>query len=394
MYSALKGLKVIEMGHVIAGPFCGGMLGDFGAEVIKVELPGAGDGLRAMGRVKDMFFAQEGRNKKCVTLNLKTEQGKEMLSKMLETADVLIENYRPGVLAKLGFSWDRLQEINKRLIQVSVSGYGQTGPYRLRPGYDSVGMAMGGLTYVSGFEDGPPTRPGYCLGDYVTGLFAVIGTMFAVYARDIQGLGVGQIIDLSLYESIFRLSDTMVGEYGYDGSIKGRIGNAHLATVPSGVFQTKDNKWIVISVGNDRVFAQYAQCVGRNDLLDDSRLKTQSERVKYREYLEDIAAQYIRGITLEEALDQFEGKVPAAPVMNVEDICNDPHYAYREDIVEIPDRHFGNLKMPNAYPKMSLTPGEVKWTGPEMGEHNLEVYGDIFGYNEQDIKRLKKEGII
>ena len=253
---------------------------------------------------------------------------------------------------------------------------------------------MGGLTYVSGFKDGPPTRPGYCLGDYVTGLFAVIGTMFAVYARDVQGLGVGQIIDLSLYESIFRLSDTMVGEYGYDGSIKGRIGNAHLATVPSGVFQTKDDKWIVISVGNDRVFAQYAKCVGREDLLEDPRLKTQSERVKYREYLEDIAAKYIRSITLEEALTQFEGRLPAAPVMNVEDICNDPHYADREDIVEIADRHFGTLKMPNAYPKMSLTPGEVRWTGPEMGEHNLEVYGNIFGYTEQDIERLQKEGII
>ena len=392
MEVALKGLKVVEMGHVIAGPFCGGMLGDFGAEVIKIETPGAGDGLRSMGRYKDMHFALEGRNKKCITLNLKTEKGKEILSSILEKTDILIENYRPGVLAKLGFSWEKLQKINKRLILVSVSGYGQTGPYRLKPGYDSVGMAMGGLTYVTGFKDGAPTRPGYIIGDYVTGLFAVVGAMFALHARSVYG--VGQIVDVSLYESIFRISDTMTSEYAYDGTIKGRIGNAHLATVPSGNFKTKDDKWLVLSVGNDKVFCEFAKCVERLELLENPLLDTQLNRVKQREYLEDIAKDFVLNHTLEENLNIFNGKVPAAPVYTIEDIFNDPQYAARENIIEIDDERFGNMKMQNIFPRLSATPGKVKWTGPSIGKNNNEVYEKLLGFSEEEIEKLKIEGII
>lgn len=393
MGAALEGLKVIEMGHVIAGPFCGGLMGDFGAEVIKVETPGSGDNLRNMGAIKNMLFCLEGRNKKCITLNLKEEKGKEILGNLLKDADVLIENYRPGVLEKLGFGWDNLQKINPRLILVSISGYGQTGPYRDRPGYDSIGLSMGGMTYVSGFPDGPPCRPGMIIGDYLTGAFAALGVMMAIYNRDVVGTNRGQIIDASLYESIFRISETMVTQYSYNGTIQERIGNAILATVPSGVFKTKEGKWITMSVGNDKLFNNLVKAIGKPEFIKDPRFSTQLDRVKYRPEIEGAVQEWLNEHTLDEVREAFGENIPMFPVYNVEDICNDPHYAAREDIIEIEDYLFGKIKMQNAYPKLSATPGEVKWTGPAMGAHNEEIYNRL-GISNEKISELLEQGII
>ena len=394
MAGALQGLKVIELGHVISVPFASALMADFGAEVIKIEVPGVGDGLRNMCKIKNMFFAVEGRNKKCITLNLQKEKGKEILRSLLAEADVMIENYRPGVLAKLGFGWEELQKINPRLSLVSVSGFGQTGPYRNRPGYDSVGMAMGGLTYVSGSPDGPPVRPGLAIGDYVTGLFAALGTMFAIYARDSQGLNKGQIVDISLYESVFRLMETAVIEYSYNGTVKERVGNGHPATVPSGHFQTKDGKWVVVTSGNDKIFANLCKCMNRPEWLEKPEFKTQTDRLAIRAYIDKETKEFILQHTLEELLDIFKQDVPVAPIYSIEDIFNDPQYQSRNDILELETENFGKIKMQGIVPKMSMTPGELKWAGAgEMGYHNEEVYTGM-GFTKEEIERMREEKII
>ena len=394
MISALRGMKVIELGHVISVPFASALLADFGAEVIKVEVPGVGDGLRNMSKIKNMFFAVEGRNKKCITLNLQKSKGREILRTLLKDADVLIENYRPGVLTKLGFGWHVLQELNPRLSLVSVSGFGQTGPYRDRPGYDSVGMAMGGLTYVSGSPEGPPVRPGLAIGDYVTGLFAALGAMFAVYARDNQGLDRGQIVDVSLYESVFRLMETAVIEYSYNGNIKERVGNGHPATVPSGHFQTKDGKWVVVTSGNDKIFTNLCNCMKKADWLENPNYKTQAERIVHRQEIDQATSEFILEHTLAELVDIFKQDVPLAPIYSIEDIFNDPQYQSRENILELMTENFGKIKMQGIVPKLSINPGELKWAGAgEMGHHNNEVYKDL-GFSAEEILQLKEEGVI
>lgn len=394
MLSALNGLKVVELGHVIAIPFAAAMLADFGAEVIKVEVPNVGDGLRYSSRIKNMFFAIEGRNKKCITLNLQKEEGKEILRKLLHDADVVMENYRPGTLDKLGFSWEELQKINPRLSLVSISGFGQTGPYKYRPGYDSVGMAMGGLTYVSGSPEQPPARPGVAIGDYVTGLFAALGAMFAIYARDNGGLDIGQRIDASLYESIFRITETATIEYSYDKKIKERVGNGHPSTVPSGHFQTKDGKWVVISSGNDKIFGNVCRCIKRLDWLADERFKTQVDRIANRKEIDETVKGFVLAHTAKELLEIFGQDVPVALIYSIEDIFKDPQYAARENIVEVDTENFGKIMMQGIMPKLSVTPGAVKWAGVgELGYHNEEIYGKL-GFGTAELKRMKDLGVI
>lgn len=394
MKAALDGLKVIEIGHVVAGPFCGTMMADFGAEVIKIEAPGTGDSLRHMGKVPGLSFSIVGRNKKFITLNLKTEKGKKMFTSLLEDADILIENFRPGVLARLGFDWKKLQEINERLILVSISGFGQTGPYRDRPGFDSMGMAMGGLTNMTGFPDGPPIRPGFIISDYMTGLFGVIGAMNAVYARDVQGTNRGQIVDACLYESIFRCTESMAPEYSYNGTIKNRYGNSHPSSIPSGNFQTKDDKWMVISVGNTRLFKRFVKCIGREDLIDHPDFNTHPQRLKNRKYIDEITIDFVKNHTLEEVLDIFGNHVPCAPIYTIEDIVKDPQYQFRESIVEVKDEKFGDIMMSNVVPKLSETPGKIKWTGGGVGSNNDEIYEKKLGLTKEEIKQLKKENVI
>jgi crotonobetainyl-CoA:carnitine CoA-transferase CaiB-like acyl-CoA transferase len=391
---ALKGLKVVEIGNILAGPFCGTLMADFGAEVIKVEPPKVGDLLRNMGRIKDLWFAVEGRNKKTVTLNLKEKRGKELLIELLKDADVLIENFRPGVFKKLGFTWEMLHELNPRLIFMSSSGFGQTGPYSHRPGFDRIGLAMGGLMHITGFPDGPPVKPGLSVADFMTALFGVSGVMFAVYSRDVVGTGVGQRIDCCLTETTLRILESIIAEYSYDGFVRNRVGNGTLVTIPSGHFLTKDDKYLVLAVAGDKVFSTFAKAIGREDLLEDENYSTAKGRMKNRDEINKIAEKWIQEHTIDECLATLGDDVPNCKVYTVEDIVKDPHFAFREDIIKVPTKKFGEINMQGIVPKMSATPGEVKWAGAELGEYNKEIYCGKLTLSEKEFEKLQADGVI
>jgi len=393
MESALSGLRVLEIGHVVSAPFCGAMLADFGAEVIKVEAPGSGDLLRNMGNFKNMWFAVEDRNKKTITLDLKSEKGKELFFSLVKTSDVLIENFRPGALKKLGIDWEVVHKVNPRLIMVSVSGYGQTGPYYKKPGYDRLGMAMGGLTYLTGFPDGAPIRPGLAVSDYMTGLFALNGTLTALYYRD-HGGNVGQHIDASLYESVLRIMEATLVDYSYKGVVRERIGNAHISTIPGGHYLTKDQQYIVLAVGGDKIFAQFVKSIGREELAKDERYATAKARSEHRAEIEAMTIKWIGEHTKEECLAAFGDDIPNGLIYTVEDIFNDPHIKARENIVTLDTDEFGTISMQGIVPKLSETPGKVKWAGPPMGAYNEEVYMGVLGLSEEEYKQYRSDGII
>ena len=393
----LDKIKILELGQVLAAPFCDVLLADFGAEVIKVEIPGVGDNLRKMGPVVDgrsLWFSVENRNKKCITLNLKSKKGKELLCELIKKVDVITENFKPGTLEKLGFDWEKIHEINKRAILVRISGYGQTGPYGSAYGYDRIGLAMGGLTYISGFPDKPPVRPGVSLADYLTGYTAALAIMISIYHRDVQGAGVGQEIDIGLYEPVFRILEFTALNYSLTGTVRERIGNAFPATVPSGHFQTKDGKWVSLAVGNDRIFERFVKCIGREDLLDRPEYKTNIDRMRNRTELDQITADWILEHTAEECFCVFGDNVPIGPIHSIADIFKDPHYNARGNIVDVEDKLWNRVKIQGVVPSMSLTPGDIKWLGPELGEHNYEIYSQILGLTVDEIDELKKEEVI
>ena len=394
MKEALQGLKVVEVGNILAGPFCGTMMADFGAEVIKVEPPKEGDLIRNMGRVKNLWFAVEGRNKKTVTLDLKAPRGKEILIELLKDADVLIENFRPGAFERLGFTWDKLHEINPRLIFMNASGFGQTGPYSHKPGFDRIGLAMGGLLHVTGFPDGAPIKPGLSVADFMTAMFGVIGVMFAVYNRDVIGTGLGQRIDCCLTETTLRILESIIAEYTYDGFVRNRVGNGTLVTIPSGHFLTKDNQYLVLSVAGDKVFSLFAKGIGREDLLESAEYNTAKGRMKNRDEINKIAEDWAKEHTIDECLAALGDDVPNCKVYTVEDIMQDPHFKFRENIVKVPTKKFGEISMQGIVPKMSGTPGEVKWAGAELGEYNEEIYCGRLKLSKEELEKLRADGVI
>lgn len=394
---ALTGIRVLELGQIVAAPFCGVLLADFGAEVIKVEIPGAGDGIRRMGRIVDdrsLWYEVENRNKKSITLNLKSEKGKQILADLIKQVDVVTENFKPGVMEKLGFSWDAIHAINPKVIFVRISGYGQTGPYKDRYGYDRIGLGMGGLTYITGDKDSAPLRPGVSLADYLAGYSAALGVLAALRHRDNNGAGEGQEIDIGLYETVFRLAEWTALDYSLTGTVRERIGNAFPGTVPSGHFQTKDGKWLSLAVGNDRLFARFAKLVNREDLLSRPEFAAHSLRVQHREELDRIAAEWIGNHTSAECFQVFESEVPIGPIHSIADIFTDPHYAVRKNIIEVEDKLWGKVKMQGVVPQLSASPGAVKWIGPDLGEHNAEIYQSYLGYAPEQVKELQAQGII
>ena len=391
---ALAGIKVLELGQVVAAPFCGALLGDFGAEVIKVESL-AGDGLRSMGPQHDgrsLWFAVENRNKKVVSIDLKAAAGKEILTKLIAEADVMLENFRPGVLAKLGFSVEKIRSINPKIILAQMSGYGQTGPYRKRAGYDRVGVGMGGLTYLTGFKDLPPLKPGVSVADYLVGFAAAYGIMVALYERDLHGGG-GQEIDIALFEPIFRILEFTALNYDLTGTIRERTGNTFVATVPSGHFQSKDGKWISIALANDNLFVKLATLIGREDWLQRDEFKTQIKRQANRAEIDAYTEKWINEHTAKECFDILGDAVPMGPIYDIASIFEDPHYADRQDIVEVPDKCWGKVKMQGIVPKLSRTPGAVKWIGPDQGENSLEIL-QALGYAALDIEGFKQSGVV
>ncbi|WP_027725185.1 CaiB/BaiF CoA transferase family protein [Tuberibacillus calidus] len=392
----LSGIRVVELGNLIAGPFCTKILAEFGAEVIKIELPKVGDPLRnwrILHNGTSLWWYVQSRNKKCLTLDVRTPEGLEVIKKLLKESDVLVENFRPGTIAKWGLTPEVLEALNPNLIVSHISGYGQNGPYSDRPGFGSIGEAMGGLRYITGYPDRPPVRVGISIGDSVAALYSVIGILLALYYRDVKDGG-GQEIDVALYEAVFSLMEGMIPEYDKKGVIRERTGSSFPGIVPTNTYQTKDGKYLVLAANSDNIFQRLLKVMGREDLVGDERFLTNENRVKNQDFIESMIEAWVQERTLDECLKVLnDHAIPAGRIYNAEDIIHDPHYRARDMIVEMENEALGTVKVPGIVPKLSRTPGELKWLGPKIGEHNLEVLKAI-GLSEEQINQMKERGVI
>ena len=396
---ALAGLRVIELGQLLAGPFTGRLLGDMGAEVIKVEPPGQPDPLRDWGKLRykdrSLWWPVQSRNKKCVTLNLRDAKGQELLLELVKRADVLVENFRPGTLEKWGIGPDTLLEVNPGLVIARVSGYGQTGPYAERAGFASVSEAMGGIRYINGFPDEPPPRMHISLGDSLAGMVATQGILAALYSRRENG-GKGQVVDVSLLEASFQLLESMIPEYDRCGYVRGPGGTGLQGVAPSNIFKSKDDLWMVIAANADGVYRRLCGAMGQPELADDPRFLNHLARGENQLEIERIIAEWAKQYTAEE-IDEIlnAAGVICGPIYTVADMFKDDHFWAREMLLKHEDPEIGEFVGPGIFPKFSETPGEVKWTGPwEEGSHNAEVYGELLGIDEAGLAALKEGGVL
>lgn len=395
--SALKGLRVIDVSTVIAAPFAAGLMADFGAEVIKIEQPEGGDPFRKLGPYHNgevMRWAAMGRNKKCITLDLRKEEGKELFLELLKKADVLIENFRTGTLDKWGLDAETIRKVNPDIIITRLTGYGQTGPNAKVAGFGTPATAYSGMTYVTGYKDRPPVSPSFSLVDYVAGLYAIMGTMIALYNRDVLK-GKGQEVDVSLYESIFRMMEILVAEYDKNQRVRERTPKLSGTSSPGGTYMTKDEKWVVLVCSTDRTWEYLAKAMKREDLFENPKFNTMRARVENDQAIDDIVRAWIGSFDYDE-LKKIVDKagVPVNLIYSAVDIFNDPHYAARNNIVEVAYAPMGTIKMPGVVPVFSETPGEIKWAGQSLGYHNDEVYGELFGFDKVKLMELKERGII
>ena len=381
----LAGVRVVELGMLLAGPFTGRLLGDMGAEIIKVEPPGQPDPLRDWGHARyegrSLWWPVQSRNKKCVTLNLREERGQELLLGLVEQSDVLVENFRPGTLERWNLAPERLWEMNPGLVIARVSGYGQTGPYAPRAGFASVSEAMGGIRYINGFPDEPPPRIHISLGDSLAGMFAAQGILAALYRRDALGGGRGQIVDVSLMEACFALLESMVPEYDRLGIVRGPGGTGLKGVAPSNIFRSSDGTWMVIAANADKVFGRLCEAMGRPELADDPRFATHLARGSNQEELEGIVAEWAGRHTAAE-IDEVlnDAGVICGPIYTIADIFADEQFRARDMLIEHNDPEFGPYIGPGIVPKFSETPGEVRWSATwEEGSHNADVYGGLLG---------------
>ena len=396
----LAGVRVIELGQLLAGPFTGRLLGDWGAEIIKVEPPGQPDPIREWGKARyegrSLWWPVQSRNKKCITLNLRTEKGQELLLGLVKRSDVVCENFRPGTLEKWNLGWDRLSEVNPKIILCRVSGYGQTGPYAKRAGFASVAEAMGGIRYVNGFPGEPPPRLHLSLGDSLAGMFAAQGVLSALYWRDALGGGRGQVVDVSLMESCFALLESTVPEYDRLGIVRGPGGTGLKGIAPSNIFKSRDDKWMVIAANADKVFRRLCEAMGQPELADDARFVTHNDRGDNQEELEGIIADWAKerdALEIDRCLN--EAGVICGPIYTIADIFEDPQFQARDMLVEHEDPEFGRYIGPGIVPKLSETPGEVRWSATwEEGSHNQEVYGGLLGLSDEELTELKAEGVV
>ncbi len=393
----LSDLRVIELGSLLAGPFCGQLLGDFGAEVIKLEDPGVGDPMRQWGREKQhgmsLWWPIIARNKKSVTTNLRSEGGKKILRDLVAKADVLLENFRPGTLEKWGFSPQELWEINPRLIITRVTGYGQSGPYSERAGFGSIGEAMGGIRYVIGDADRAPSRAGISLGDSLAAIFATLGTLVAVHNR--SNTGRGQIVDSAIYEAVLAMMESLIPEWVLAGYQRERSGSVLPNVSPSNVYPTAEGDMILIAANQDNVFKRLASAMGQPELSTDERFKGHAERGRFMEELDGIIAQWTSTIESEKLLDILnEAGVPAGRIYKAQDMLEDPHFVAREAIVKLLHPQLGEFPMHSVFPKLSETPGAVRSVGPELGQHNQEVMVGLLGYSQDEISSLAENGSI
>jgi formyl-CoA transferase len=396
----LAGVRVVELGMLLAGPFTGRLLGDMGAEIIKVEPPGKPDPMREWGRARyqgrSLWWPVQSRNKKCVTLNLRTERGQGLLLDLARQSDVIVENFRPGTLEKWNLGWERLSDANPRLVLCRVSGYGQTGPYAPRAGFASVAEAMGGIRHINGFPGEPPPRMHISLGDSLAGMFGAQGILAALYRRDALGGGRGQIVDVSLLESCFALLESAVPEYDRLGIVRGPGGTGLKGVAPSNIFKSRDDKWVVIAANADNVFRRLCEAMGQPELADDERFSTHLARGDHQEEIEGIVAAWAQERDASE-IDRVlnDAGVICGPIYTIADIFEDEHVQARGMLLEHEDPEFGSYLGPGIVPKFSETPGEVRWSATwEHGSHNAEVYGDLLGLSDEELAELREEGVL
>ncbi len=393
---ALSDLVVIEMGTLIAGPFCGQILGDFGAEVIKVEDPKVGDPMRQWGRSLPKglspWWPVIGRNKKSVGIDLRKPEGQALAKALIAKADVVIENFRPGAMEKWGLGYEALSAINPRLIMARISGFGQTGPYSQRAGYGLIGEAMGGLRHVTGEPDRPPARAGISIGDSLAAMHAVMGITMALHAR--ERTGKGQVIDAALYESVLAVMENLITEYDITGYVRERSGSVLPGIAPSNAYPCKNGEMILIGGNGDNVYARLTEAMGRPDLKTDPKFVDHNSRGVNQTELDGIISEWTATFALPDLLTLLEGKgIPASRVFRAPDMLEDPQFAARDAIVTVEHPVFGPVRMQNAFPKLSATPGAVRWPGPTLGQHTDEVLAARAGCTPARLKELRDLGV-
>lgn len=393
----LDDLRVIELGSLLAGPFCGQLLGDFGAEVIKVEDPGVGDPMRQWGREKpygtSLWWPVVARNKKSVTANLRAKEGQDLIRKLVAKADVLLENFRPGTLEKWGLGPEELWKINPGLIVTRVTGFGQTGPYSERAGFGSIGEAMGGIRYITGDPDRPPARTGVSLGDSLAATFATLGTLVALHNRTRTGRG--QVVDSAIYEAVLALTESLIPEWQIAGYQRERTGATLPNVAPSNVYPTQDGEMILIAANQDGVFRRLAGAMNEPELADDLRYATHGARGSNMEELDGLIAKWTATIKADELLERLHGAgVPCGRIFRAKDMMADPHFAAREAIVKLQHPDLGDFAMQNVFPRLSETPGKVRHVGPTLGQHNQEIYQALLGLKDDELSSLTAAGVI
>ena len=405
----MAGIKVLELGTLIAGPFCARMLAEFGAEVIKIEAPGEGDPIRKWRVLKDgnsLWWYVQSRNKKSITLNMKDKRAQEIARRLALDADIIIENYRPGVLEKWNLGFDQLKAINPAAIMVRLSGYGQTGPLRDAPGFGAIGESMGGLRYVSGHPDRPPVRIGISIGDSVASLHGGIGALMALRHRDATGgrwngksgaecvAGQGQMVDVALYEAVFNMMESLVPEYDHAGVVRERTGGALPGIVPSNTYTTGDGENIVIAGNGDAIFKRLMTAIGRHDMADDPALANNAGRVPATQAIDEAIQSWCSTQTIDAALAVLQGAdVPVSKIYSVRDMMQDPQFLARQMFEQHQFKDGSSIKLPAVTPKLSETPGATRWIGPELGEHTDEVLKTL-GYSDQEIADFRHTGVL
>lgn len=392
----LEGVRVLELGSLIAGPYAASILAQFGAEVIKVEPPGTGDPLRRwrkMHKDTSLWWYSQSRNKKSLTLNLKDPDAQAIIHKLVEDCDIVIENFRPGTLEKWNLGWEQLSAINPALIMIRVSGYGQDGPYASRPGFAAIAESIGGMRHLAGYPDQPPVRAGISIGDTLASLYGVIGAMMAMHHLKVNG-GKGQFVDVALYEAVFGVMESLIPEYGMFGFVRERTGPSMPGIAPSSTYRSEEGRYIVIAANSDSIFKRLMNAIDREDLAQDPELAHNDGRARRSDELDAAIEAWTSGRSLKAALDVLEqAAVPASGINTAADIFEDPHFRARDMITEQPLPDGESISLPGIVPKLSATPGSTRWLGPKLGEHNDEVLGQL-GYSEDAIRDLRAKGVL
>ncbi|MCL6499614.1 MAG: CoA transferase [Firmicutes bacterium] len=394
----LSGIRVLELGSFIAGPYCGQLLADYGAEVIKVEPPREGDAMRRWGvalyQGRSLWWPVIARGKKSVTVDLRRPEGQELVRRLADRCDVLVENFRPGTLEGWGLGPDVLLERNPALVYVRISAFGQTGPYRDRPGFGAVAEAMGGLRYLVGYPDRPPPRFGISIGDTLAGMFGALGALLALREREVR-VGRGQVVDVAITDAVLAVLESVIAECSVTGAVRERSGTVLPGVAPSNLYETADGRWVVVAANADGVFRRLCDAMGRPEWKTDPRYATHEARGAHQAELDQAIAQWVRSLPAEELLGVLDRHgVPCGPVYNAAEVLTDPHYRARGSLVEVDNRGVGRVTMQGPVPRLAGTPLSVPGPAPELGEHTDQVLQDLLGLSAEEVARLREAGVV